>query len=117
MIRALVTLEGTLRLLAPNFDMIAEARAHEATLVRENITLPALRKTVQEEVLALAPILHRLPRRIDRISASLERGSFILNMRLFSDERDQRFVAAQVGRVALALMGSVIGLMSVTYAR
>ena len=111
--RTVATLEGTLRILSPDFDMIEEARSYAATLVQETITLSALRKMVQEVLMTLAPLLHRLPRRIDRISASMERGAFTMNMRMFADERDQRFIATQVGRLALALMGSLIGLMSV----
>jgi len=111
--RAVATLEGTLRILSPDFDMIDEARSYAATLVQETVKLSALRKMVQDEVLTLVPLLHRLPRRIDRISASMERGTFTMNMRMFADERDQRFVSTQIGRLALALMGSLIGLMSV----
>jgi ubiquinone biosynthesis protein len=111
--RAVATLEGTLRILSPDFDMIEEARSYAATLVQETVKLSALRKIVQEEVMTLAPLLHRLPRRIDRISASMERGTFTMNMRMFADERDQRFISTQVGRLSLSLMGSLIGLMSV----
>jgi ubiquinone biosynthesis protein len=53
-----------------------------------------------------------LPRRVDRISSSLERGAFTLNLRVFADSRDQRFIATQVGRISLAIIGSLIGLMS-----
>jgi ubiquinone biosynthesis protein len=111
--RAVATLEGTLRTLSPEFDMIEEARSYAATLVQETIKLSALRKMLQEEVMTLAPLLHRLPRRIDRISASMERGTFTMNMRIFADERDQRFIATQVGRLVLAFLGALIGLMSV----
>ena len=111
--RAVATLEGTLRILSPDFDMIDEARSYAATLVQETIKLSALRKMVQEEVMTLVPLLHRLPRRIDRISASMERGAFTMNMRLFADERDQRFIATHMGRLSLALMGALIGVMSV----
>jgi len=112
--RAVVTLEGTLRILAPGFDLIEEARAYGATLVQDNLKTSALAKTVQAEIMTLAPILlHRLPRRIDRISANLERGAFTMNMRMFADERDKRFIATQIGRLSMALIGSLIGLMSV----
>jgi ubiquinone biosynthesis protein len=111
--RAVTTLEGTLRTLSPGFEVIEEARSYGATLVQENITLSALSKRVQEEVMTLAPLLLRLPRRLDRISASMERGTFTMNMRLFADERDKRFISTLVGRLALAFIGSLIGLMSV----
>ncbi len=111
--RAVTTLEGTLRTLSPGFNLIEEARSYAATLIQDTIKLSSLRKMVQEEVMTLAPLLHRLPRRIDRISASMERGSFTMNMRMLADERDQRFIATQVGRLVFAFMGALIGLMSV----
>lgn len=111
--RAITTLEGTLRTLSPGFNLIEEARSYAATLMQDTIKLSSLRKMVQDEVMTLAPLLHRLPRRIDRISASMERGSFTLNMRMLADERDQRFIATQVGRLVFAFMGALIGLMSV----
>ena len=111
--RAVTTLEGTLRTLSPGFDLIEEARSYAATLIQETIKLSSLRKMLQDEVMTLAPILHRLPRRVDRISASMERGSFTMNMRMFADERDQRFIASQVGRLVFAFLGALIGLMSV----
>lgn len=111
--RAVATLEGTLRALSPDFNMIEEARSYAATLVHETIKLASLRKMLQNEVMTLAPLLHRLPRRIDRISANMERGTFTMHTRIFSDERDQRFIATQVGWLVLAFMGALIGLMSV----
>jgi ubiquinone biosynthesis protein len=111
--RAVTTLEGTLRTLSPDFNLIEEARSYAATLMQETIKLSTLRKMVQDEVMTLAPLLHRLPRRVDRISASMERGSFTMNMRMFADERDQRFISTQVGRLVFAFMGALIGLMSV----
>jgi ubiquinone biosynthesis protein len=111
--RAVATLEGTLRTLSPDFDVIEEARSYAATLIQETIKLSSLRKMLQDEVMTLAPLLHRLPRRLDRISASLERGSFTINMRVLGDERDQRFISTQIGRLIFAFMGALIGLMSV----
>ena len=111
--RAVTTLEGTLRTLSPGFNLIEEARSYAATLIQDTIKLSSLRKMVQDEVMTLAPLLHRLPRRVDRISASMERGSFTMNMRMLADERDQRFIATQVGRLVFAFMGALIGLMSV----
>lgn len=111
--RAVATLEGTLRTLSPEFDVIEEARSFAATLIQETIKLSSLRKMMQDEVITLAPLLHRLPRRLDRISASMERGSFTINTRVLGDERDQRFISTQVGRLVFAFMGALIGLMSV----
>ena len=111
--RAVATLEGTLRLLSPGFNIIEEARAYAGTMVRDTITLSSLSKLLQDEITTLAPLLHRLPSRLDRITANMERGKFAMNMRVVADERDQHFIATQVGRLSMAVIGSLIGLMSV----
>lgn len=63
--------------------------------------------------MTLLPILRRLPRRADQISAALARGRFTTNLRLFSDPRDVSVVAALVNRAVLALTGAALGGMSV----
>jgi ubiquinone biosynthesis protein len=73
----------------------------------------SLRDAATDEVLGLLPVLRRLPRRFDRITTSLERGTFITSVRLFADERDRQFIRAMAGRAVLAFLGAAFGVMSV----
>ncbi|MET7998000.1 AarF/UbiB family protein [Amycolatopsis sp. NPDC005232] len=107
--RALATAEGTLATLAPGFDVVSESRAFAG----EQIGARLRPDTVRDEVLALLPVLRRLPRRVDRIGAALEEGRLSVNVRLFSDERDRDLVTGLVHEVLLAFVGIATGLMAV----
>src|SRR5262249_59912201 len=72
-----------------------------------------LRDAATSELLTLLPVLRRLPRRADQISAALAGGRFTTNLRLFSDRHDVHVVATLVNRAVLALIGAALGGMSV----
>ena len=111
--RALVILDGTLRTLAPGFDMAGESQAIARQLAGEQLAPASLRDAATSELLTLLPMLRRLPRRADQISAALARGRFTTNLRLFSDPRDVSVVTTLVNRAVLALIGAALGGMSV----
>ena len=106
--RALATLEGTLTQLDPGFDIVAESR----TFTAAHLTA-SLPRAVGEEILALLPVLGRLPRRVDGIAAALEQGRLGLNVRLLADERDRRVITTLVHQALLAFVAAAVGLMSV----
>lgn len=111
--RALVTLDGTLRILDPSFNILDEAKAATAASTRHVIDPDALHDAVAQEALSLLPLLRRLPRRIDRIANAAERGTLGVNVRLFADQRDVRVVNELVNRALLALIAVALGLISV----
>lgn len=111
--RALVTLQGTLALLEPEFPLIDEARAIGAEWVQASIAPTSLRRAATDQMLTLLPILQRLPRRMDRITAAMERGALSTNVRLFANERDTRFISSLVNRAVLAFLGAALGVMAV----
>ena len=65
------------------------------------------------EVLGILPLLQRLPRRLDRITAAIERNQFSANIRLFSDAEDARLVSRLVSRAVMAFMGVGVAIASV----
>lgn len=109
----MVTLEGTLALLAPGFEMVEETRALAGPLLGGLVAPSSLQEAATGELLALLPVLRRLPRRLDRITTSLERGTLGGNVRLLADERDIRFAASVINRAVLAFAGASLGMMSV----
>jgi ubiquinone biosynthesis protein len=111
--RALATVEGGLAEVAPGFDVVAEARRFAAEYVAEKFKPDALRQTAVDELAVLVPVLRRLPRRVDRIAAALERGRLNLNVRLLADERDRRHVTALLDRTLMTLLAGVAGIMAV----
>jgi ubiquinone biosynthesis protein len=111
-LRALATLEGTLTVLEPDFDIVTEARAYAATHVTAQLTPKTVQKTAADELLALVPVLRRLPRRLDRISGALEQGRLGLNVRLFADERDRRVVTGLTNQFLLTFLGAATGIIA-----
>ena len=111
--RALATLEGTLTQLSPGFDITAEARQYGAAQVAGQLSPDAAAKTAAAELMALLPVLRRLPRRLDRITGALERGRLSVNVRLFADERDRRVVTGLTHQFLVTFVGAVCGIVAV----
>lgn len=111
--RALGTVEGTLVDLDPAFDLIAETRSAAAGLASERLEPSSLKDAALEEIVALAPLLRRLPRRVERIVAAAEHGRFTMSVRPLADERDRAFISSIVHQVLLALIAATTGIMSV----
>ena len=111
--RALATIEGTLTQLAPGFDILTDARRFTTDYLAAQLSPAALRKTATDELISLVPMLRRLPRRLDRISASLEHGRLGLNVRLLADEGDRRYLTGLVHQLVLAFLAATLGVMSV----
>jgi ubiquinone biosynthesis protein len=111
--RALATLEGTLALLSPGFNILLESREFATALVGERMHPDSMRATATGELLSLLPVLRRLPRRVDRVGAALEQGRLSVNVRLFADERDRAVVTGMLHELLLALTGAATGIMAV----
>jgi ubiquinone biosynthesis protein len=111
--RAIITLEGTLITLSPGFDIIAETAELASSWLGQMLSPASLREAATDEALGLLPVLRKLPRRLDRIAASLEHGSLTASTRVLANESDRRFVRALVGRAVLAFLGATLGIMSV----
>ncbi|WP_330330509.1 AarF/UbiB family protein [Streptomyces sp. NBC_00536] len=134
--RALATIEGTLTHLAPGFNLLDEARAFAIGMLTERFTLGAakprtggadgdgsrgfappglssLAHGAAQELLSVLPMLRRLPRRAERISASLEEGRLGVRVRVLADERERRFVSGLIHQVTVTLLAACTGLMGV----
>ena len=111
-LRTLATLEGTLTELSPDFDIITQAREYAATRVTAQLTPKTVQKTATDELLALVPVLRRLPRRFDRVTGALEQGRLGVNVRLFADERDRQVVTGLTHQFLLTFLGAACGIVA-----
>lgn len=111
--RALVTLEGTLAQLAPGFQIVDESRLVAADLLQEAMAPGSIRQAARDEVLEQLPILRRLPRRVDQLLATAERGQLAVQVSLFAGDEDRALIATLAGRALLAFLGATIGVVSV----
>jgi ubiquinone biosynthesis protein len=130
--RALATIEGTLTQLAPGFNLVEEARGYAIGVRADRLThrllqgrggraaggfapptVSSLLHGVAQEVLSVLPMLRRLPRRAERISASLEEGRLGVRVRVLADERERRFVSGLIHQMTVTLLATCSGLMGV----
>ena len=111
--RTLTVLDGTLRALDPGFDIAAESQALARQFAGQQLTPASLRDAAAGELLTLLPMLRKLPRRADKITAAMAQGRFTTNLRLFSDPRDVSVITTLVNRAVLGLLGSALGVISV----
>ncbi len=112
MFRALVTVEGTLQVLDPDFSLMEAAEEIGAGLVAGQLRPQELRERLREEALRTAPLLQRAPRHLDRIATLVERGELRVQVGLFSTERDARLVTRLVNRLIVGFAGATLGLVS-----
>lgn len=100
--RALVTLEGTLRVLEPGFSMV-EASKDVVRTHRDAFGTP--REILQREVMRLLPALRTLPEHAEAIAGQLRAGSLTVRSERYGG-RDRQVVDDWVDRGVLALVGS-----------
>ena len=111
--RALVTLDGTLRVLSPGLSMVSAA-----TEMMTSSTAPAgfdPQTIVRDELMSALPQLRRLPDRIDRILTLTGRGD--LRIRHIMDEDGRRTVRTLVNRALLGAVGAAFLVVATTAAR
>jgi ubiquinone biosynthesis protein len=111
--RALSTLEGTLTALAPGFDIVAEAERFGQARLGEELGPASLKDAATDEIMALLPMLRRLPRRMDRIAAAVEGGRLSVNVRLLADERDRQTINGWLQLGVLTVLAASAGIMAV----
>jgi ubiquinone biosynthesis protein len=109
--RALITLEGTLTTLSPGYPVIDRAEAIAGEWMRGRLAPASLEEFARDELIRMAPLLRRLPRRLDRMANQIERGNLRARISLFSDPHDERLVTKLVNRAVLALAGGIVGLI------
>jgi len=117
-LRSLVTLDGTLRVIDPRFDIFMEAKDFSATYMRASFLKPfkepmATKERLQEELSMLIPTLRKMPRRVDQLIQRVESGKIILHHDIFSDEHNARFITHLFSRFVLLLVGITFGIISV----
>jgi ubiquinone biosynthesis protein len=105
--RALVTVDGTLRVLSPGLSLASATELMTASAAPAVIDREAM---VRDEVMAALPHLRRLPERVDRILTLAGRGD--LRVRSVVDEDSRRLLRSFVNRALLAGIGGAFLLVS-----
>lgn len=111
--RAMTTLEGTLRLLDPDVDLVTQARELGGSVLGSQLQPRALRATLEEQLLRVLPIVERLPRRLDAITDAAQHGELSLQVRLLADRRDRSFITGIVSQLVMTLLAGAAAICAV----
>lgn len=77
------------------------------------IPLGSMKETVKNELLSVLPILRRIPRRIDKIGSTIEKGELSLKVQFFSDKDNAKFIKTFIAQLVLVITGAALGGISV----
>ncbi len=78
MIRALITAEGTARLIYPDLNVVAEAESYVKELAARQFRPAIILKKLRSSFSQLLAMQRQIPRRIARIANKIERGDLAI---------------------------------------
>lgn len=105
MLRALATLVGSLEVLSPGYPFVERLADLAGLEMRTRVTPASAAQFLQGEFLAVAPLLKRLPRHVDRIATQMQRGHLSARVSLLRDPRDVRIIERLLNKVLLTVLG------------
>lgn len=111
--RALGALEGTLRTLHPELDLVSASRSAGQDYLGQKLSRHEVRAALEEQLVHMMPVLQRLPRRVDAIAASVQRGEAQLRVRWLADPSDRSFITGVVNHFVITMLASVLSLSAV----
>lgn len=103
--RALITLDGTLRTMAPGFAFAEQAQEQAGTMVMPAADTDAVNEQMQKELLRALPSLRTLPGHAEAIGGQLRSGQLTIRTSRFADPAEATFVRDLVNRAMLAAVG------------
>lgn len=110
LMRALVTLDGTLGVLSPGFSVVAAGK-DLAQKEAEERSQGDPQEQLTDALVGELPVLRRLPADVGRTLALASRGS--LQIRTVASEDEARFIRTMWNRTLLSLIGVGLGVVSV----
>jgi ubiquinone biosynthesis protein len=105
--RALITLDGTLRTMAPGFAFAQETQTLAGPMVMPEPDSDAVNELMQKELLRALPSLRTLPGHAEAIGEQLRSGQLTIRSRRFADADEAAFVRDLANRAVLAAVGLV----------
>ncbi|MGN7477516.1 ABC1 kinase family protein [Solibacillus silvestris] len=117
-LRAIVTLDGTLSIICPGFGIFSEVKDFSNDYLKSSLLKPfkkpiETKQFIEEELALLLPNLRKLPRRLDQLFKKAESGKIILHHDIFSDKANSMFVTQLFSRFVLLFVGITFGIISV----
>jgi ubiquinone biosynthesis protein len=103
--RTLASLEGTLRRLVPDYDMVGRALEVAPGLARSLLSPKIALLTAQTWSALLGEQLRRMPRRLESLTRSLDEGTLSVRLRAFESDGERSYIDGLVGRMTTTIIG------------
>jgi ubiquinone biosynthesis protein len=110
--RAMVTLIGTLEVIAPRYPLVEGVRRLGGAAMAQEMSAANIQELLQQQLLSTGPVLARMPRDLDELTRSLLRGELRTRVSLFSEPEDVAAARGMLNRLVTAMIGSAIALAS-----
>lgn len=110
--RAVATVEGTLRYLSPDFELLTVASDFAKDRATSGFAPRAMFTSLSDEFASLLPLVRRLPHRIDRLTATITDGRLGVNIRLLADSRDRILVRSFVNLIVLTFLAGTFSIVA-----
>lgn len=114
-VRAIGTVEGTLRVLSFDFDFVAGAADYAQQRIEQARAPQAVFRAGIDELTRLLPVARELPHQVGRIAQSLAEGRMSVNVRLLADRRERTVMRRFVNLAAVAFLAGVFGIMATMF--
>lgn len=111
--RALVTIDGTLRVIDPEFRMTAAAAEMAREWADEMTTDADMDELLRDEVIRNLPALRRLPRDLQRTLAASTSSGVALRVSWLQHPTDRAALSGYVNRLVVAVVAPLLAIASV----
>ncbi|MGM9948571.1 MAG: ABC1 kinase family protein [Lysinibacillus sp.] len=118
-LRAIVTLDGSLQNIYPDFHIFHETKVFSNDYVKQTLKRPfkdpvGTKEHIEDELALMLPNIRKIPRRIDQLLKKVESGRVILHHDIFSDKANSSFVTQLFSQFVLLMVGITFGIISVS---
>ncbi|SFS13438.1 ubiquinone biosynthesis protein [Microbacterium sp. cf046] len=103
--RTLASLEGTLRKLVPDYDMVGRALEVAPGMARTLFSPKGALLTAQTWSSLVLEQVRRMPRRIESVTRSLDEGTLSVRLRSFESDEERNWIDGILGRVTTTVIG------------
>lgn len=104
-LRTLSSLEGTLHLLEPDYDLTRRGLELAPTTALQQLSMRDALLSAQSRAAVVMEGARRLGRRIESVSRALDEGTFSLRMRVFESKAERSWADGLVSRMTITIIG------------
>ncbi|MFQ5645410.1 MAG: ABC1 kinase family protein, partial [bacterium] len=109
--KTFAVMEGTIKKMTPDFDFEKHSHRFLDRFMRKRLTPDSLFNTTMEEFGETSRMLRTFPRRLDRLTRKMDRGTLKFVMEMVHTQENQDLIEKLVNRLASAflLAGMIVG--------